>query len=499
MTTTMTTTKGTPNSAGWRCVCTPKTARSKSASDVEIAQIFGRELVDALGQVVSAEGDLWQYLAAEGRWPMLEPDIVKRLAFAFDGAVYTKPNGRDDAVQLSKSRVGSILDCLSALLGAPSFFDDEPVIGVNCRNGFVAIDPSGNVELRPHDPKYRCRHMIDADWDRWLAEAAEDPPRSSLLSKLLWGCFGEDADFEDKCKFVAETAGAAATGCITRLPRPRAVIWYGPRAQNGKSAWFDLFRGLLPAGAVSAIPANELRDPRYLVQLRGKLANLCDELTASSVVGSDHFKKVITGEPLMARDVYRSAVQFRNRALHGFSTNVLPSFTGGFDPGVQSRLSLLEFTRAIPKQEQIPGLGRRVAAEEPQLALAFAVAGAQRLLRQRDFTVPASSAVGLRRWFMTADPVAAWARARLRPYDAAALLPGGRDLGIATATLFRDFNDWQKDAGYKANMQVASFSRRLQALVPYLQPRHTKAGNFLKGGVLGEPADANDDDDELTS
>ena len=48
-------------------------------------------------------------------------------------------------------------------------------------------------------------------------------------------------------------------------------------------------------------------------------------------------------------------------------------------------------------------------------------------------------------------------------------------------------------------MQVASFSRRLQALVPYLQPRHTKAGNFLKGGVLGEPADANDDDDELTS
>ena len=37
-------------------------------SDVEIGQIFGRELVNALGQVVSAEGDLWHYLAAEGRW-----------------------------------------------------------------------------------------------------------------------------------------------------------------------------------------------------------------------------------------------------------------------------------------------------------------------------------------------------------------------------------------------------------------------------------------------
>ena len=123
----------------------------------------------------------------------------------------------------------------------------------------------------------------------------------------------------------------------------------------------------------------------------------------------------------------------------------------------------------------------------------------QRLLRQRDFTVPASSAVGLRRWFLTADPVAAWARARLRPRNSDDFLPGGRDLGIPIATLFRDFNDWQKDNGYKANMQVASFSRRLQALVPCLQPRHTKTGNFLTGGVLGEPADANDDDDELTS
>ena len=390
-------------------------------------------------------------------------------------------------------------DCLSALLGDGDFFENEPVIGVNCRNGFVAIDPSGNVELRPHDPKYRCRHMIDAVWDPWFAEAAEDPPRSSLLSKLLFGCFGEDVDFEDKCRFVAEIVGAAATGCITRLPRPRAVIFYGPRAQNGKSALLDVLRAMLPSDAVSAIPANELRDPRYLVQLRGKLANLRDELTASSVVGSDHFKKIITGEPLMARDVYRSAVQFRNRALHGFSTNVLPSFTGGFDPGVQSRIALLEFTRVIPKHVQIPALGRRIAAEEPQLLLAFAVAGAQRLLRQRDFTVPASSAVGLRRWFLTADPVAAWARARLRPRNSDDFLPGGRDLGIPIATLFRDFNDWQKDDGYKANMQVASFSRRLQALVPCLQPRHTKTGNFLTGGVLGEPADANDDDDELTS
>ena len=41
-------------------------------SDVEIAQILGRELANELGQIVSAEGDFWHYVATEGRWRMLD-------------------------------------------------------------------------------------------------------------------------------------------------------------------------------------------------------------------------------------------------------------------------------------------------------------------------------------------------------------------------------------------------------------------------------------------
>ena len=317
---------------------------------------------------------------------MLEADIVKRLALPL--TVPCTPGRMGATMPSSCQKAESARYRLPVgFAGAPGFFDDEPVIGVNCRNGFVGR-PVRQRRTRPHDPKYRCRHMIECRLGSLAGRGGEDRRGRACCRNCYGAVFGEDADFEDKCKFVAR-GRCPATGCITRLPRPRAVIWYGPRAQNGKSAWFDLFAGCCQGG-VSAIPANELRDPRYLVQLRGKLANLCDELTASSVVGSDHFKKVITGEPLMARDVYRSAVQFRNRALHGFSTNVLRG-KGGFDPGVESQLSLLEFTRAIPKQEQIPGLGRRVAAEEPQLALAFAVAGAQRLRQRRLYRIGVSA------------------------------------------------------------------------------------------------------------
>ena len=47
--------------------------------------------------------------------------------------------------------------------------------------------------------------------------------------------------------------------------------------------------------------------------------------------------------------------------------------------------------------------------EEADFLLDFAVEGARRLVRQRDFTIPSSSRELLNRWMLTADPVRAWA------------------------------------------------------------------------------------------
>ena len=467
-------------------------------SDIAIAELISRELAAALGEIVAADGGLWRYLPPDGSWSALDDDILRRLAHSFDGAAFQRPSGRLDAVQLNKTRVVSIIDAVSVILRRRDFFEREPAFGINCANGFLRLDGTGEVELVPHQPRHRRRHTIAASWDKWLAEAAEDPPRDSLLGTLLNGCFGGDVDFEDKARFAAEMLGAAASGCITRLPRPKAVICHGPKAENGKGQWLDLLRAMLPARAVTSIPANKLGDDKYAVQLVGKALNACDELTNASAIARDAFKKIITGDPVTARDVYKSAITFRPRALHCFACNQLPSFTGGFDNGVRSRLALLDFTRTIPPDERIPGLGRRVAAEEAELLLGFAVAGAQRLLRQKAFTVPPSSAVALRDWFITSDPVAAWARARLRPRNPADFLPGARDFGILTTTMYEDFDRWQKDAGYGATLKLVGFSRRLLALAPFLSRRHTKARNFIKGGVIGDPPDADEEDEELT-
>ena len=47
-------------------------------------------------------------------------------------------------------------------------------------------------------------------------------------------------------------------------------------------------------------------------------------------------------------------------------------------------------------------------------------------------------------------------------------------------------------------LKLNGFSRRLLALASFLSTRHTKARNFIKGGVIGDPPDADEEDDELT-
>ena len=74
-----------------------------------------------------------------------------------------------------------------------------------------------------------------------------------MLSKLLRGCFTGDPDAQQKIDLIAEIAGSAALGHGTRLTQPKAVVFKGETAENGKSQVLDLLRGLLPASAQASV------------------------------------------------------------------------------------------------------------------------------------------------------------------------------------------------------------------------------------------------------
>ena len=469
--------------------------RLEIGSDIEIAKKVAIELVRRFGRMPYAEGAFWVYGGT--CWAALDGEAMRRLLHSFDGAEYRTPGNKIEKLRLSKFRVDSAVRELAAMLAEPDFFA-APAPGIDALNGFIRFEADGTPQLVPHSPDHRQRHTHPGRWDKWADEAAEDPPEGSLLRRLLDGCFGGEPDYDDKCRLLAELAGAAAAGLATRLPQPKAFILFGEKANNGKSTALDLLRSTLAPDAVCAVAANKFSDERHVIRLPGKLLNAPDELASGAVIGSDNFKKIVTGEPTTGRDVYKSAVEFRPAALHVFAANQLPQFSGGFDRGVQRRLGLLVFDRVIPEAERIEKFGELVARREPDLVIALAVAGARRLLRNRRYTEPASSRRALRLWLYGADPVLAYIRARLRPLDPREQLPGVMAAGLRSAEVYGDFHRWAKDAGFREQVlpAVNGFVQRLNANADFVTIKHTKAGGRVYGCAIADVREEDDRPDE---
>ena len=248
----------------------------------------------------------------------------------------------------------------------------------------------------------------------------------------------------------------------------------------------DLARGLLPISAISSVTAARMGDERHVIGLAGKLLNASDELSSSSAIASETFKAIITGEPVDGRDVYKSRVEFRPVAQHIFATNTLPPFQGGMDRGVQRRLLVITFNRVIPIEERVEAIGRRIASEEADHLLAWAVQGASRLIRQRNFTIPPSSKIALTDWILGADPVLAWLDECVDVKLSVTNTP------ITTRSAYEQFHAWATAEGFNRDKLPAinGFVQRVLANAQGVESKRTKTGRVFLGLSLKHAAPA---------
>jgi len=451
---------------------TGKAPRLGIGSDVEIARRVHEDLERSHGNIIHAEGAFWRYEVT--RWNAI-PDPELRLAIhRYDGSIFLTPAGDPSRVKLSKSRVDSTLNEMAAMVASPEFFARRP-IGINCASGFIQFDGNGTPLLGSHDPDHRCRHTLPGSWTPGTKFTIPD---GSLLAHLLTGIFKGDTDANAKVDLLAEIAGSAALGYGTKLLQPRAVILKGETAENGKSQILDVTRALLPTSAICSVTAGRVGDERHVIGLVGKLLNASDELSAASAIASETFKAVITGEPVEGRDVYKSRIEFRCVAQHLFATNNLPVFQGGMDRGVQRRLLVIPFNRTIPEAERIEHIGKRIGDEEPNLLLAWAVAGASRLIRNRLFSSTPSCRTAMTDWIFGADPVLAWLSEEVKVQ-----LILDNEPRIPTRNAFERFHQWALAEGFSERTlpSINTFVQRITANATGIEYRRTREGRFFLG------------------
>jgi P4 family phage/plasmid primase-like protien len=436
-------------------------------SDVEMARCVRDDLIKQHGEIVYAEGSSWLYCGTH--WEPMPEHEQRRAVHAYDGVIVNKSS----MIRLGKGRIDSVLNECAALCADPGFFDTRPV-GINCATGFIRFEADGAPTIEPHHREHRCRHTLPG---RWQMGTSSIPPKGSLMFKLLDGVFQGDAEAAEKVALLSEVCGSAALGYATKLMQPRAVILFGQTAENGKSQVLDLARGLLPPNAVCCLPAGRMGDERHITGLVGKLLNAADELSASAIA-TDIFKAVVTGEPIEGRDVYKPRMEFRPIAQNLFATNNLPPFSGGMDRGVQRRLLVVPFNRTIPVEERVENIGRRIAAEEADLLLAWATEGASRLIRQRNFTLPPSCKQALTDWLYGADPVLAW----LDECVVVEPVVDGKP-SIKTRKAYDHFKQWAVAEGFKGDKLPAinGFTQRVVANKTGVEYRRNATGRRFLG------------------
>lgn len=455
----------------------PKTVPERApflqiGSDVEIARCLTEDLKRQHGQVLSCDGFIWRYTGTH--WSAFTDQDLRAAVYRYDGAGYQTPAGMPAAVKLTKGKIDSILHEARSMLLEKSFFKNAPT-GINCANGFIVLD-AGEPRLLPHSPDHRARHTLPGKWGVFISD---EQYRNSRLNTLLTGVFQGDEDADQKRDLLAEIAGVAALGYATKIASPKAAILKGEMAGNGKSQVLDTIRAMLPPDAVSSIPPVKFSDEKYVVGLIGKLLNTSDELKAGAIAG-EVFKQVITGDPIDGRDLYKSVVEFRSQAQNIFSANELPPFHGGMDRGVRRRLMVIPFNRVIPENERIAELGKLIGQEEPDILLAWAVAGAQRLLAQGAFTEPASSEAALIEWVYGTDPVAAWLDCAVTVH------PNRPDLAVVISHAYQHFKEWATKEGYASAYlpAVNTFSTRVRNAAKGVGYKHTGKGRFFLGVEL---------------
>lgn len=438
----------------------------QNGSDVELARLLAARIEEVCeGPAVMADGAFWAW--GPTAWQKIEDRHMRMAVHKFDNVGISQSN---KGLNVSSGKIDGVLRETGTILGNPTFFND-PAVALNALNTVITIDGEGRIATRDHDPNDRFRFTIPAEFN---LDTDMIPPTDSMLHRLLEGAFRDDPDADDKMWLIAEILGAAAFGMATRMPQPKAFVLLGETAFNGKSTIASLLSCLLPDGSVSAIKPGDFSDPARIVNLAGKAANVADEI--SGAVAGEMFKAAVTGNVLEGRDLYRSATTFIPRAIQVFTTNKLPTFNGGLDRGLQRRLVVLTFNRPIPKSEVIADIADRIKRDEMDLLLGFAIAGAMRLVRNKAYTEPLSSADALRGWLMM-DPIHEWFEAKVKPCE-----DEPRSGWPTVKALFIDFRAWAIDQGHsERNLPtINNFSQRLKSM-PGVNVVRRSAGTTAKG------------------
>jgi len=254
---------------------------------------------------------------------------------------------------------------------SPEINTDPNVVLINLQNGTYEITVLG-ARLREHRKDDFLTYCLPFSYDkdaqaplfiRYLHRVLPDISSQELLQEFIGYIF------------------------IKHLKLEKALILLGS-GKNGKSVMFEIISALLGPINVSTKSLGDLVDRDSgndnRAKLKDKLVNYGSEISSKGM-NVDMFKRLVSGEPVAAREKYKTSFDLRNNCKFIFNANKLPAEIEHTEAYFR-RFIIIPFTEQITDEEKDPELHTKIIANELPGVLNWAIEGLNRLLSNKDFS-----------------------------------------------------------------------------------------------------------------
>ncbi len=307
---------------------------------------------------------------------------------------------------------------------------------VNVDNGVLEVDPNGTVALRAHSPDHHFTLKVPTPY----LPAATCPVFKQLVRQAL-------PDPRDRLLLRAFAGYLLLPGCELEA----ALVCFGSGG-SGKSTTWEAIKSVLGTSLCGSATLEQLcQSSGYtLPTIRNKMLNLGAEVSSKEVDESTNFKLLVSGEGLIARQIYCAPEEFSSACKLVFLSNNMPFLRAGSD-AEERRLRILPFNHKPAKNDT--SLKARVAAEAPGV-LNWMLQGLIHVLRRGAIPAggtAAKKALAVFRQYN--NPVNTFVAecCRLDP-----------QVSVAKDTLREAFREWCDDNGYSAQKLGDYFFRILK-------------------------------------
>ena len=221
---------------------------------------------------------------------------------------------------------------------------------------------------------------------------------------------------------------------------------------NGKSTLLDVIKRLLGEDNISSVSLEDLNDRFKTFQLEGKLANIGDDISNKYIDNNSTFKKLVTGETVNVESKGKDPFDFNNYSKLIFSCNDMPRINDLSD-GLKRRIILIPFNARFSKSDANFDpfiIDKLMKPEALEYLLNLALAGLERILYNRAFTIPESVSNAWTEYEKTNNPVLGF-------------VEDAKIENELTSDVYLQYQTYCADSGLK-HLSKAVFTRELSKL-----------------------------------